>query len=139
MQILHRKPDSDRGGSAVPGSDTSSSYQPPESDTTYSYNSAPPATPPLADSTVPGPKASTPPPVEYDKVNAVSVPQIIGLIILILVVVFAIMNTAVVPLSLFFWSLSAPLIVLILAAFVVGYISAMLMGWRRRRRKKRKR
>ncbi|MDD2213476.1 MAG: LapA family protein [Oscillospiraceae bacterium] len=138
MQILHRKPETDGGGGAAPGPEPAGSYPPPASEPTYSYDSAPPANPPLADAKTTGQTVPAPPPVEYDKVNAVSVPQIIGLIILILVVVFAIMNTEVVPLSLFFWSLHAPLIVLIMAAFVVGYISAMLMGWRRRRKKRKR-
>jgi len=64
--------------------------------------------------------------------------MIIGLIILVIVIVFAAINTQKVTLNLLFTELQAPMIVIILCSVALGVIITLLAGWRHRRKKAKK-
>ena len=70
--------------------------------------------------------------------SKVSWQVIVGLILLVLVVIFAILNTQKVTLDLIFTDLEAPMIVIILCSVCIGIISTLLTSWSHRRKKAKK-
>ncbi|MDD2458418.1 MAG: LapA family protein [Eubacteriales bacterium] len=63
---------------------------------------------------------------------------IIGLILLIPAVIFALINAQMVTISVIFKEFKAPLILIILGSIAIGSISTLLVSWNIRRKKAKK-
>ncbi|GEM_PF-2218291 len=79
-----------------------------------------------------------PPSTEKPTGVRVSWQVIIGLILLIPAVIFALINAQMVTISLIFKEFKAPLILIILGSIAVGSISTLLVSWNIRRKKAKK-
>ncbi|MBU1209451.1 MAG: LapA family protein [Proteobacteria bacterium] len=56
-------------------------------------------------------------------------PKIIGLIVLLIfLVIFAVQNTQPVAVKLFFWQISTSAVLTILVSYLVGFLTAWLLG-----------
>ena len=64
--------------------------------------------------------------------------MIVGLVLLVIVIVFAAINTEKVTLNLLFTKLEAPMIIIILCSVAIGVLVTLLAGWCHRKKKAKK-